>query len=109
MKDDMSVYRWFREVIRVRNAFPAIARGVTENADFVSDDSVAAFFRRSETDDDALIVMNLSAGTVKKDLSLVLGSSFDLAAVLNTGGEGITYQNGALELPAYSIAVFTKN
>jgi hypothetical protein len=30
-----------------------------------------------------------------------------LAAVLNTGEENITYDDGVLTLPGYSIAVFT--
>ena len=45
-EDGLSLWTWFREVIRVRNAFPAIARGRTEGADSISDDNVAAFFRR---------------------------------------------------------------
>ena len=106
MKDDMSLYCWFREVIRVRNAFPAIARGVTEQSDSVSDDAVAAFYRRSDTEDDLLIVMNLRDRYAEKDLTGT-GDSLKLAAVLNTGEEGITYEGGRLCLPAYSIAVFT--
>lgn len=106
MKDDMSIHRWFTEVIRVRNAFPAIARGSTENLDAVSDEITAAFFRRSDTDDDVLIVMNLSAQTAEKDLGSA-ADSFALAAVLNTSEEKITYNDGMLSLPGYSIAVFT--
>ena len=104
-KDDLSLWRWFAEVIRVRNAFPAIARGTTEGADSLSDDQVAAFFRRSETDDDLLIVMNLRGQTIEKDLSPA-GAGLTLSAVLNTGEESITFQDNALTLPAYSIAVF---
>lgn len=92
-------------MIRVRNAFPAVARGITESADSVSDENVAAFYRRSETDDDLLIVMNLRGQTQEKDL-MSAGSGFVLAAVLNTNEEDITYTDGKLTLPAYSIAVF---
>ena len=106
MKDDLSLWSWFKEVIRVRNAFPAIARGRTEGVDSVSDDKVAAFFRRSEADGDLLIVMNLRGETVKKDLSAA-GGNFTLAAVLNTNSESISYEGSELTLPGYSIAVFT--
>ena len=106
MQDDLSLWRWFKEVIRVRNAFPAIARGTTEGADSISDEKVAAFFRRSASDGDLLIVMNLRGETVEKDLTAV-GEGLTLAAVLNTNEENITYTDGALTLPAYSIAVFT--
>ena len=90
----------------MRNAFPAIARGRTEGVDSVSDDKVAAFFRRSEADGDLLIVMNLRGETVKKDLSAA-GGNFTLAAVLNTNSESISYEGSELTLPGYSIAVFT--
>ena len=106
MQDDLSIWRWFKEVIRVRNAFPAIARGTTEGVDSISDEKVAAFFRRSASDGDLLIVMNLRGETVEKDLTAV-GEGLTLAAVLNTNEENITYTDGALTLPAYSIAVFT--
>ena len=106
MQDDLSIWQWFKEVIHVRNAFPAIARGTTEGVDSISDEKVAAFFRRSASDGDLLIVMNLRGETVEKDLTAV-GEGLTLAAVLNTNEENITYTDGALTLPAYSIAVFT--
>ncbi len=106
MTDDLSLWRWFTEVIRVRNAFPAIARGTTEAVDALSDQSVAAFIRRSENDEDVLVVMNLREHTVTKDLAAT-GSNLRLAAVLGTNEEHITYESSSLTLPAYSIAVLT--
>ena len=106
MKDDESLYNWFREVIRVRNEYPAIAGGVTENAMFLSDDKTAAFFRRSETDGDLLIVMNLRPQTVEKDLKKA-GKGFRLAEELTTNGESIGLKGSKLSLPAYSIAILT--
>ena len=112
MQDGLSLWTWFREVIRVRNAFPAIARGRTEGEDaLLCDDSVAAFWRRYASDtgaEDVLIVMNLRTETAKKDLA---GAGIDgelkLSAVLNTDEEKIIYEDGVLTLPGYSIAVFT--
>ena len=120
MKDNLSLWTWFREVIRVRNAFPAIARGTTEGVDSLSDDNVAAFMRRDPENGDLLIVMNLRADTAVKEMtggvsaadgvdSTGAESSLTLAAVLNTGEEDITYEQGVLTLPGYSIAVFTSN
>ena len=106
MADDLSLWRWFTEVIRVRRAFPAIARGTTEAVDAVSDDSVAAFIRRCEGEEDVLVVMNLRDQTATKDLSAVDGN-LRLAAVLGTNEESITFEDGSLSLPAYSIAVLT--
>ncbi len=112
MEDDDSLYSWFKEVIRVRNTYPSIARGVTENADSISDASAAAFFKRSETYGDLLIVMNLSPQTLEKDLSRAAGGSkskggLRLAETLTTGSDTMTYKGGTLAMPAYSIAVFT--
>ena len=111
MQDGLSLWTWFREVIRVRNAFPAIARGRTEGEDALCDDSVAAFWRRYASDtgaEDVLIVMNLRTETAKKNLA---GAGIDgelkLSAVLNTDEEKIIYEDGVLTLPGYSIAVFT--
>lgn len=106
IKDETSLHRWFKEVIRVRNAFPAIARGRTEIAEALCDDTTASFFRKSNDHDDLLIVMNLSADETEKDLTAA-GEDFRLAAVLNTGEDGISYQDSKLRLPAYSIAVFS--
>ena len=106
MADDLSLWRWFKEVIRVRRAFPAIARGTTEPVEGVSDESVAAFVRSCEGQQDVLLVMNLRDQAATKDLS-ALGAAWQLAAVLNTNEEQITYENGNLSLPAYCIAVLT--
>ena len=106
MKDDQSLYNWFKKVIRVRNEYPAIAKGVTKKADFICDDNVAAFFRKSDAEDDLLIVMNLRGQTAKKDLR-VFGMGFELAETLSTNGEDITCESGRLTMPSYSIAVFT--
>ena len=108
MKDDDSLYSWFKEVIRVRNEYPAIARGVTKKADSISDDSVAAFYRRSGEHGDLLIVMNLRAEPAKKKLPL-LKRKARLAESLTTDDGKITYKGGTLKMPAYSIAVFTMN
>lgn len=105
LRDDSSLYNWFREVIRVRNAYPSIAGGVTEKAASLCDNDTAAFFRRSEAEDDLLIVMNLGSQTVRKDVSEAV-KGFKLAESLSTNGERVSYKNGALNMPAYSIAVF---
>ena len=106
MEDDLSLWRWFTEVIRVRKAFPAIARGATEAVDSISGDAVAAFIRRCDGEQDVLVVMNLRGNPVEKDLSGI-ADSLKLAAVLNTNEESVVFEAGSLSLPAYSIAVLT--
>ena len=107
MNDDLSIYNWFKAVMRVRNSYPAISNGKTEKADYLCDDSVAAFFRRSDSGKDLLIVMNLSGQEVKKDASLS-ARGFKMTESLSTGEGAVSYDNGALTMPAYSIAVFSE-
>ena len=73
--------------------------------------------RKEIGDGDLLIVMNLRADTAVKEISGEASAAggadgsadnnLTLAAVLNTGEENITYDDGVLTLPGYSIAVFT--
>ena len=103
MQDDLSLYRWFREVIRVRRSFPAIAHGRTVADETLCSDTIAAFRRTGEGLSPVLVVMNLSAEG--QDLS-VPAELAEPAAVLNTSREDITMKNSVLHMPAYSIAVF---
>ena len=105
IKDDSSLYNWFRQVIRVRRAFPSIARGKTEGTE-LSTDSAAVFFRRSTEYGDVLIAMNFGEEQCSIDLSS-LEISTELAAVLNTSEEKITKEKDLLTLPSCSIAVLT--
>jgi glycosidase len=104
--DDLSIWRWFVEVIRVRRAFPAIARGETTAMDSLCDEGVAAFVRHCEGEQDVLLVMNLRDTAAERDLS-TLDGAWQLSAVLNTDTQPITLDGANLTLPAYSIAVLT--
>ena len=103
-KDPLSLLNWFREVIRVRNAFPVIRRGTAEGTE-LSTDRLAVFWKNSDGGR-LLIVMNFSEEAETAALSS-LGQSFSLSAVLNTSEEKITLKDGTLTMPAYSIAVLT--
>ena len=107
MSDPLSIYNWFKEVIKVRKAFPVIASGTTAEAGGISDDAIAAFIRYREGEDPVLIVMNLRDESRDADLT-VLNEELNLAAVLNTNEQSITIDQGILHMPAYSIAVLTE-
>ena len=107
MSDPLSIYNWFKEVIKVRKAFPVIASGTTAEAGGISDDAIAAFIRYREGEDPVLIVMNLRDESRDADLT-VLNEELNLAAVLNTDEQSITIDQGILHMPAYSIAVLTE-
>ena len=107
MKDERSVYNWFRALIRIRNEFPAIARGTTEKAGFACDDSIAAFFRNSDEYDNILIVINLRNDAKNIDLSQ-LWKSYKLVETLSVSGDDVKFKRSGLYLPGYSIAVFSE-
>jgi glycosidase len=106
MTDEQSLWSWFKQVIAVRKAYPAIARGRTETVDGVSDGGVAAFVRKSDGEQTVLVVMNLRDQPAEKDLSVVSGE-LALADGLATDSSTVAYVDGLLSLPAYSIAVLT--
>lgn len=104
-KDDLSLWNWFRQVIKVRNAFPSIPCGRTEESG-LSTDTAAVFFRRCEGYDDVLIAMNLCEEEQQIEISSL--GEFTLSAVLNTSEEDIVLKDGTLTVPAFSIAVLTQ-
>ncbi|MBQ8995013.1 MAG: alpha-amylase, partial [Oscillospiraceae bacterium] len=104
-QDDLSLLNWFKQVIRVRNAFPAIARGKVQIEETLSTDTVAAFYKMSDTEQDVLILINLSSDYQTCDLTGL--SKTDLSAVLNTSENMILLEGGHLTLPGYSVAIFT--
>ena len=73
----------------------------SKNAVSLSDGQTAAFFRRSETYGDLLIVMNLSPQPIEKDLGKT-GKGFSISEKLTANGESIKYKGGVLSLPAYA-------
>ena len=103
-KDGSSLLNWFKEVIKVRKSFQAIPHGTVEGTD-LSTESVAVFYKRCE-EGDVLIAMNFSEEPQTSDLS-ALDTDLQLAAVLNTSEEKITFEKGLLTLPGCSIAVLT--
>ena len=103
-KDDLSLWNWFRQVIKVRNAFPAIPCGRVEDPE-LSTDTVAVFYKRCEGYDDVLLVIN--TGETEQQIDLSSLDFLKLSAVLNTSVDQITFKDSVLTVPAFSIAVLT--
>jgi glycosidase len=103
--DDTSILNYYREPIRIRNAFKSISHGTVTMADDISSSSICAYTKEYEGEK-VLLVFNTKEG--EEDVSLSAYSDFSrLRAVLNTGEEEITYKDGVLHMPAFSIAVLT--
>ena len=106
-QDDLSLLNWFKQVIKVRQAFPSIRSGRVSAAEGVNSDVIAAFYKETAGEEPVLIVINLSHEVQNCDLNDSLAKEFDLVAVLNTSEEDILFKDGELQIPAFSIAVLT--
>lgn len=121
--DEYSIYNYYKNAIRIRNAFPAISKGRTEIADSLTGERTCGFIRRYSEDasgseagstdsasgkeGDVLIVINTGSEAVKLDLSDV-SEYKTLAAVLTVNKEKASLGKGKLSLPGYGIAVLTR-
>lgn len=99
MADGNSIYSFVKEAIRLRNRYPEIARGTVKFEEALSGETVCAI-RKTYENEEALIVFNIS-----KDTQTVEISEMELAGMLVTGTESVTFVDGTLTLPPYSVAV----
>ena len=107
INDDLSLYNWFRQVMRVRNAFPAISRGRVEECPELCSAHVAVFWKKCDSEQPVLIVINMGPDEEVCDLSN-LSKDLKLSAVLNTSEDYIEFSDGSLNMPSMSIAVITE-
>ena len=114
--DPYSVLNYFRNAIRIRNAFPVIACGRTEPLEELSDQDVGAFLRAAEetggTEEAAepvLVVFSTSDEERRVDLSAAPDAEGfgQLSAVLTVSEEPVMLESGVLTLPPRGIAVLT--
>ena len=120
--DPNSILNYFRNAIRVRSAFPAIACGKTQPLDELSSEDVGAFLRtadetdatgeigKAEEPDPVLIVFSTSEEERQVDLSAAEAARdfTNLAAMLTVSEEPVTIENGVITLPPRGIAILTK-
>lgn len=108
--DSNSIYQYYRNAVRIRNAFPQIARGKTQ---VITQDNDYVGVLTKETDDGKIcIVYNASSEAQQVSLSALkqaVNDSMDVkkaAAVLKTSEEDITVDAEQMTLPAYSIVIY---
>ena len=104
--DPYSIYNYYKSAIRMRNTFPAIARGSTTVIEELSGDNICAFLRSHQEYGDVLVVFNTSeeAALVKISASTVAGFT-EIAFDLETGEERTSFENGNLMLPSCGIVI----
>ncbi|WP_051226492.1 alpha-amylase family glycosyl hydrolase [Butyrivibrio sp. MC2013] len=107
--DPDSIYNFVKHIIRMRNANPAIARGMTERltddaGNSLCTESISAI-KRSWEDDTVAIILNIS----DTEDSIKIPSGYKLAdsACASDGSAEAASKGGVLSLPAYSVAILT--
>lgn len=104
--DDSSVYNYYRRAIAIRNALPVISHGVTTAETALNVGCVSAF-RKTWNDESCIVLMNIDENAAMVDLSAY--ADWTLCATLSVDCSEIASVDGVLELPAFGIAVLTKN
>lgn len=104
--DGDSIFWFVAQTIRLRNAYPAIARGTAVLEEAVSNENVCVL-RKTWCEEEVLLAFNISETPQSVDLSglTVSGGSPELGGVLVSTAEEPTLKDGMLSLPMYSVAV----
>ena len=109
-KDPNSIYSFTKEVIRLRNTYPAIARGMTEilgaeDGEAGYGDSQICGIRRSWEDSDVAMLFNISA----EDRTVAMPEGYTLVDWVNAtdAKNAVSEKDQILSLPAYSIAILS--
>ena len=104
--DGDSIFWFVAQTIRLRSAYPAIARGTAVLEEAVSNENVCVL-RKTWGEEEVLLAFNISEAPQSVDLSglTVSGGSPELGGVLVSTAEEPALEDGMLSLPMYSVAV----
>lgn len=109
--DTSSIYNYYKEAIRLRNAYPEIARGTVTYMEEISTENICAVKKVYE-ESEILILMNISGEEQNVDLSGILVNENPIsgtdspAGILLTGEEQPEINGDQAMLPPYSIILF---
>lgn len=101
-----SIYNYYRQVIAIRNAIPAISHGRTTAEATLNKGCISAQ-RKTWGDKECIILMNISADANQADLSAY--ADWTVAATLSVGEEEPALDGTNLQMPGFSIAVLLPN
>ena len=109
MEDENSIYNFYKEIIKIRNQNPEVARGTVTYLDEVTDTAICAV-KKEYNGSDIVILMNLA----KEEKSVLLdqttyGDYKIVGAIEATEGSEVKMQEDhTIVLPAYSVVVLKK-
>ncbi|MBR1692557.1 MAG: DUF3459 domain-containing protein [Lachnospiraceae bacterium] len=109
-EEEYSVYSYVKQVIRLRNTYPAIARGTNENLDEWTNEHICAL-KKTYEDEELILIYNISEEEQTLDLSEVTLRNQKLteknvsASLLTEEGQTVTVDGQTLTLPPYSVVI----
>ena len=109
MEDENSIYNFYKEIIKIRNQNPEVARGTVTYLDEVTDTAICAV-KKEYNGSDIVILMNIA----KEEKSVLLdqttyGDYKIVGAIEATEGTEVKMQEDhTIVLPAYSVVVLKK-
>ena len=105
LEDENSILNYYKMAMRLRNAFPSIARGKVENHQ-IDGNSYVCVVTKEYQDEKITIVINLDTFEQKITLSASELGFSEIAGELYAMDEGTaSYEDGELTLPPYSIII----
>lgn len=104
MKDEGSVYNYYREAIAIRNALPVIARGINTCETALNQGCVSAV-RKTWNDQECIILMNIDDDEAGVQVDLSAYSDWSLVASLAVGDKRVELDGTTLTMPSYGTAI----
>jgi glycosidase len=116
--DGNSIYAFVKETILLRNAYPAIARGIATMPEGLSNENLCVQLKNYQGADIALLwnigetettvelsAISLNTGTTSNPT--IDGTTAKIGGALLTGTQDIQIKDGTLTLPPYSMVLLT--
>lgn len=106
-EDPASIYRFVKQVIKLRNIYPEIARGTMTFEEALSNDQVCVFTKEYEGSQ-LMILFNISENENTVDLSGVSlngkdAGDLEVAGMLQTTEDAVVVEGSVVTMPAYSV------
>lgn len=117
IRDEYSIYNYYKHAIKLRNQYPVIARGTTVPVEEISGKNIGAFLRQGDpaalegTDDSILIVFNTSkeAQTVDLGAAAQLQDYTRIAEELKNTDASSKLKGSKLTIAPYAVVVIRRN
>lgn len=103
-KDPQSILNYYKAALRIRKAYPEIARGEIAAVQGPFPEGTAAT-RREWQGETCIVVCSTAEGITAINLRECMPEGYNMKASLTVDGTAVTQKDGFLQIPEYGIAV----